>query len=138
MKAYLNNGCISWLEDIDAPTEFEMSWELTDIQADFLRNGATCQLQGGELIVVPVAVEVADPDENDLVITKREFLARFTPDEYVAIKEACVINHTADYYWQLFMVSEEIDLDFSDTIMGVRALEQLGLLAAGRAAEILS
>jgi hypothetical protein len=36
-----------------------------------------------------------------------------------------------------FTVADEIDLDDPATIMGVNALEQLGVLAAGRAAQIL-
>lgn len=72
------------------------------------------------------------------IITKREFLKRITPTEYAAIKNATASNGIIDYYWQLFMIAESINLDDPDTIQGINTLEQLGLIASGRALEILS
>ncbi len=71
-------------------------------------------------------------------ITKREFLKKFTPQEYATIKGATIANDVVDYYWQLFMVADYIDLNDTDVITGIGALEQMGLLASGRAAEILT
>lgn len=70
-------------------------------------------------------------------LTKRAFIKRLTVDEYTAIKTAAEATPTLDYYWQLFMLAEFIDLDDPDTVAGVTLLEQAGLIAAGRAAEIL-
>lgn len=72
------------------------------------------------------------------VLTKKEFLKKITASEYATIKAATVSNGTLDYYWQLFMVAENITLDDIDTIQGINALEQFGLIAPGRAQEILS
>ena len=71
-------------------------------------------------------------------LSKKEFLKRFTPVEYSNIKIESSTNGTVDYYWQLFMLGESIDLDDTDTISGIHILEQLSLLSAGRALEILS
>jgi hypothetical protein len=71
-------------------------------------------------------------------ITKREFIKRFTVGEYATIKASATQNTTLDFYWQMFMLAENINLDDPDTIAGVNMLEQAGLLAAGRAAEILA
>ena len=85
----------------------------------------------------PPYVPPAPPPIRD--ISKREFLKRLTPAEYSAIKGAAAANATVDYYWQMFMLVEgDIHLDNPDTIDGLQLLESAGLLAAGRANEILS
>jgi hypothetical protein len=80
----------------------------------------------------PVAVVVRSP------ISKREFLKLFTPAEYGAIKTAAAANTTVDYYWQQFLLAEFIDLADPDTLGGLTLLESIGLLAAGRAVEIVA
>lgn len=72
------------------------------------------------------------------ILTKREFIKRFTVDEYATIKAAAQQNVMLDYYWQQFMLVEEINLGDPDTIAGVTMLEQVGLIAQGRAQEILN
>jgi len=69
--------------------------------------------------------------------TKKEFLLKFTPEEYAAIIAATKVNALLDYYWQLFMVAENVLKTDPATISGINALESNGLLAAGRAAEVL-
>lgn len=76
--------------------------------------------------------------KNPNILTKSEFLKKFTPQEYTQIKSASTTNSEVDYYWQIFMVSTDIDITDSYTITGVNLFEQLGLIAAGRAAEILN
>lgn len=71
-------------------------------------------------------------------ITKREFIKRFQVGEYATIKQVATQNATLDFYWQQFMLAENIDLDNADTVAGVQMLEAAGLIAAGRAAEILA
>lgn len=70
-------------------------------------------------------------------ISKREFLKLFTPDEYSAIKNAAAVNSTLDYYWQQFMLAEFVAMDDPDTIGGINMLKAAGLIATGRADEIL-
>jgi hypothetical protein len=72
------------------------------------------------------------------IISRKDFLKKFTPQEYAGIKGATQQNAVVDYYWQLFMVAENIDLADLDVLGGLSALEQLGLLASGRAMEIVS
>lgn len=73
----------------------------------------------------------------DTALTKLKFIKRFTAMEYATIKGAAANNATLDYYWQMLMLAEEVRLDDPDTMAGVTMLEQVGLLAPGRAAEIL-
>lgn len=72
------------------------------------------------------------------LLSKVEFIKRFTPTEYAAIKTAASVNASVDYYWQLLMVAEYVNLKDTTTIDGVTALETGGLIAAGRATQILS
>lgn len=70
--------------------------------------------------------------------TKKEFLLKFTPAEYAAIKAATLADATLDYYWSLFTVAQEVVKTDPVTIAGINALEAAGHLAVGRAAEILA
>ena len=70
--------------------------------------------------------------------TKKEFLLRFTPVEYSAIKAACASSAEIDYYWTLFTVAEAVDKSDPATVAGIAALESAGLIAAGRTLEILA
>jgi hypothetical protein len=72
------------------------------------------------------------------LLSKKEFLKKFTPTEYSTIKAVTSSNGIVDYYWQLFMVAENINLNDADTIQGIYTLEHIGLLSEGRAAEILA
>ena len=71
-------------------------------------------------------------------ITKLEYLRLFTTDERVAIRAAAVQNAVLADYLALMELAQEINLDDPDTIAAVQMLEQSGLIAAGRAAEVLA
>jgi hypothetical protein len=78
------------------------------------------------------------PTVATTVTSKREFLKKFTPAEYAAIKTAANANATLDWYWQQFLLAEFIDMADHDTVGGIQLLETAGLLAAGRAVMILA
>ena len=71
------------------------------------------------------------------ILTKKDFLKRFTPQEYIGIKSAAQANGNVDYYWQLFMLAEEINLDDPDTVSGLNLLVYAGLLQSDRVQQIL-
>ena len=71
-------------------------------------------------------------------ITKLEYLRRFTTAERVAIRAAASENPVLDDYLKLMELAQEINLDDPDTVAAVQMLEQSGLIAAGRAAEVLA
>ena len=68
--------------------------------------------------------------------TKLEYLRRFTTAERVAIRAAAATNPVLDDYLKLMELAQEINLDDPDTVAAVQMLEQSGLIAAGRAAEV--
>lgn len=71
-------------------------------------------------------------------ITRLEFLQRFTQTERVTIRTAAKQSVPIEDYLALVDAATFIDVTRPDTMAGVQALEQLGLIGAGRAAQILA
>lgn len=71
-------------------------------------------------------------------ITKLQFMKRFTAAEYAAIKSAAAANGEVDFFWQKFLMAQDIVIGDAELVAGLNALEQFGILAPGRAAEILA
>lgn len=72
------------------------------------------------------------------IFSKREFLKRLTVDEYSAIRAATATDPTVDYYWQLIMLTDRVDLNDPDVITGLSTFVQAGLLTEQRKQEILA
>lgn len=70
--------------------------------------------------------------------TKKEFMLKFTPVEYAAIKAAAAADATLDYYWTVFTVADNVLKTDPATIAGIQAFEAAGIIGTGRAAEILA
>jgi plasmid stability protein len=75
---------------------------------------------------------------SDMRITNLSFENRFTRDERKAIRRAALIDEDVQDFMSLAAKATHIDLSLRQTIDSVNALEQFGLIAEGRAAEILS
>ena len=75
-------------------------------------------------------------------ITKLAFMNRFTDGEAVAIDMASRLDTVQAAQLRRFLAKVDaatfIDLAREETIIGVRALEQIGLIGQGRAEAILS
>ena len=71
-------------------------------------------------------------------MTKLDYLRRFTGDERVAIRAAAKQSPVLEDYLALLELSLDVSLDDPDTVQAVGMLEQIGLIAPGRAAEILA
>ena len=78
---------------------------------------------------------------SDMKITRLAFLNRFTDAEAVAIDLASIGAIPEAALMRRFMskvnAAQFIDLARDDTIAGVNAMEQAGLIGIGRASEIL-
>jgi hypothetical protein len=72
------------------------------------------------------------------VVSKLEFLDKFTQAERISIKQARGVSPALDDYLYLLELAQEVNLDSNNTRSGVNMLEQAGLLGVGRAAEILA
>lgn len=77
------------------------------------------------------------PEVVDMRITKLAFKQRFTADERIAIREAAAVNPQIYDFEDLVNAATYIDLSRADTIAAVNAIEQAGLIAEGRAIEII-
>jgi len=70
--------------------------------------------------------------------TKLEYLRRFTQDERIAIRTAAKQVPQLEDYLALLELASEVRSDDPDIIAALTMLEGAGLLAAGRAQEILN
>ena len=81
-----------------------------------------------------------DPDAVPAVsrrITKLSFRNRFTDAEKLALYTAAESSIQLRIYLDDLAAAEFVDLDYPATVAGVQALEQAGIIGAGRAAQIL-
>lgn len=74
----------------------------------------------------------------DVGLSKLEYLRRFTPEERVKIRGAAANDPVLADYLALLELAQDIRLTDPGTVSAVSRLEQSGLIAAGRAAEILA
>lgn len=77
-------------------------------------------------------------DPVSMKVTRLAFKQRFTTAERLAIRAAAATNPLVFDFQDLVDSATYIDLARQDTKEAVNALEQLGLIGAGRAIEILS
>ena len=89
---------------------------------------------------IEVAAPVAEPVIEAIaarVWTKLEYLRRFTQEERITIREAAKTSAPLADYLELLALAEEIRSDDPDIAAALAFLESSGLIAAGRAREIL-
>jgi hypothetical protein len=72
------------------------------------------------------------------VLTHLEFLSLLSADERVAIRAAGEQNPYIYDFLELMRLSQEINLDDPRTQVGLMTLEQMEVLGAGRAEEVLN
>ncbi len=72
------------------------------------------------------------------ILTRLEFMQRFTLQERKDIRTAAKSNKDVEDMMQMLEIASFIDVNRADTIAMVNALESAGLLVSGRAAQILS
>jgi len=83
--------------------------------------------------------QAAAPDKPvSRPISKLEFMERFTDEELAAIYAAAKTDVRVEVWMDKLKLASEVDLTDARTRAGVEALEALGLIAQGRAAEILA
>ena len=83
-------------------------------------------------------VEQPTAPSGPRTMTKLEYLRRFTVEERVAIRAAAEQNVVLADYLQLMELAQDINTGDPDTVAAVTMLEQEGLIAAGRANEVLN
>ena len=71
-------------------------------------------------------------------LTKLEYMNRFTDAELATIYTVAKTNVQVEVWLEKFKASSEVDVTDPRTVAGVQALEAVGLIQIGRAAEILA
>ena len=94
-------------------------------------------LEEQESIAIFKAVAEADSLRTLATLSKYQFLCRFTPAEKEKINGLENTNIAIHIWLETFRVCDEINLMEQNTIDGINSLESSGVLATGRAAEIL-
>lgn len=82
--------------------------------------------------------EVEEPPVRQVYFSKLEFLNKFSDEELAGVLDAAKINSLIAVWVKKLDLAENINITDERLINGVNALEQLGLLNNGRAAEILN
>ncbi len=78
-----------------------------------------------------------DLKPKDRILTKLEYMNRFTDNELATIYTVAKQNVAVEIWLEKFKLSSEVYLDDPRTVAGVQALEYYGLIGQGRAQEIL-
>jgi hypothetical protein len=113
----------------------------TDLNGTTLDKGSACKV----IEATPVQPTWALPDIVPTVtntsvreITKYMYMTRFTDSELATLYTVAKSVIQIEIWLEKFKLAEVINLDDPMTIAGLHALEASGLIAAGRAAEILN
>lgn len=140
MKIYIKDNNIYWL---DEPLEgADAEYEVNTVQEEILRNGGTASFKDGQIVIVPKAPEVIENKSKGL--TKLEFMNKFTDEELGTIYTIAKTNVAVEIWLAKFNATTPDELGYSvylddpATVASIHGLEMAGLLAAGRAVEILS
>lgn len=122
-------GALLSISDFDIPltdgTVVSAAGGLTKVQLE-----ASYDWDAGNLQFVP---------KSGRMLSKLSYMNRFTDDELAGIYTAAKVNVYVEVWLAKFnAASGDINLDDARTIAGVQALEGVGLIGPGRAAEILA
>lgn len=82
------------------------------------------------------AADVAVPVPR--LLTHEQLIKLFTPEEWEAMTQAARTSAAMDAWMRRFSLASVVNFDDEATVMGIQMLEMAGILAAGRAAEILA
>jgi len=108
--------------------------------ADGSTRTALNELSEAELLAMGIEFIEGDypvPPTQPTPLTHKQFMDRFTDTELAAIMTAAKSSIELELWFKRFEMAQDILLTDPQTIAGVNALETAGLIATGRATEIL-
>lgn len=119
---------------------------ISDNELPTPENGSTTEMPGVTALEIranytwdPVTVSFVEKNgANKRLISKLDYMNRFTDAELVSIYTAAKTNVNVEIWLEKLKLSAEINLDDPKTSTGLQSLETLGLIGTGRAAEILA
>lgn len=111
-------------------------------------DGVTVSAEGRGSVVVggnpPPAWALPDPVDEPVpsvptrILSKLAYLRLFSQQERIAVRNAATQSPELFDYLDMLKLADEIDLMDADTVAAVQMLEAAGLIAPGRAGEILN
>lgn len=111
--------------------------ELMRYTADAVVEWQGCELATCTHDIVPDPAAAPPAPAAQIEWTKVEFLRRFSAQERIAIRTLAKDNPMIDDFMQLMSEAPSIHNDDRDVLQALAYLTHLGVLAAGRAAEIV-
>jgi len=105
----------------------------------YMENGLlTHKIYNKQDITQPtVPIPASTPLIQSTILTKLEFVNRFTDAEFKSIVSLSKTNEDIEFWYLKFNLATYIDVIDPLTIFGVQNLELIGILNTGRANEIL-
>lgn len=123
---------------IDANTSTFLSFQIEPTQADVDREAETYALNMRIAQLQNRPVQDVQPEASSTKISKLEYMGRFTDAELAAIYTVAKQVVQVEIWLEKFKLATDVDLADPRTSSGLFALEAAGLLATGRATEILA
>lgn len=84
------------------------------------------------------AAQAQSTEPSSRVLTKLQFLNRFTNEELAAVYTAAKTNVLVEVFLDKLKLAQEINLDDPQTVGGLQALAAAGLLSEARVQEVLA
>jgi len=114
----------------------------TPIAPPALTGTQVAQLQSDGWAILserpPAPPEPTPAPPPAVILNKVDFLRLFTQAERITIREASAVNQVIADYQYMLDAAVTVSLDDPDILTGVPLLEAAGLIAPGRAAQILA
>ncbi len=86
----------------------------------------------------PLPADALIISANQPIITKLQFLERFTQAERIAIRDAAKTNPYVEDFLDLLNAATEVNVEYQQTIDAINALIGLGLISSDSKTKILS
>lgn len=86
----------------------------------------------------PVEEPAPQPVPSQRIMSKLDYLRRFTQQERINIRAAAGQSPELFDYLEMLKLADEINLEDPDTVAAVTMLEMIGLIPEGRAVEVLN
>lgn len=110
-----------------------------ELTQDYNWNGVEWVFAPGIQTSPVVAIaEIPEPAPTPRTLSKIDYMDRFADAELAAIYAAAKTSIEVEIWLERFKLAQDVNLDDPRTQAGLMALEAVGLIGEGRAAEILS
>lgn len=122
---------------IDADTSTFLHYVDAPSDAEIQRDAEAFDLQRKLAALRDTPLPEVQPEPVTTKLTKLAYMGRFTDAELEALYAAAKVSPAVEVWLEKFRLAEDIDTSDPRLLAGLQALEAAGILAVGRATEIL-